>query len=418
MADSFPDYYAILEIPVTATEVQIREAYKRKALKTHPDRFVDNSSSADSYPCTSEEAKIEFQRVADAYYVLSDPKRREQYDIARKRKRSGSSIWLQNKPDPDYLFGNVFEEMLRPEVENPAWFYTPLGAASGALLGFICGNVPGLMLGAYAGSKLGAVRDAKGVSVYQAYQKLSGSHKAAILAALAAKLIITIFVQSENASSERRFDKGITIGELKAKLEPITGISTTSQQLQLYNGDIFVASVEGDGFMLGAFPVDNYMTLKVIDSSPTGTRNQFTDLSLVEKYELPDDEYAKRSDSVLAFKQRNKLGRFADSQSSTSDASLTFEEEAKNIKVGDRCEVDFSESGEDGFKKRGIVRYVGETKFKPGYWVGVEYDEPVGKHNGTVQDETYFQARPKHGAFVRPNKVKVGDYPEEEIEEM
>ncbi|CAG8541290.1 10270_t:CDS:2 [Ambispora gerdemannii] len=188
MADSFPDYYAILEIPTTATEVEIREAYKRKALQTHPDRFVENS---DNYPYTPDNAKVEFQRVADAYYVLGDPKRKDQYDIARKRRRTrpSSSVWLERQTDPENLFGNVFEEMLRPEVENPAWFYTPLGAASGALLGFICGNVPGLMLGCYAGSKLGAVRDAKGVSVYQAYQKLSGSHKAAILAALAAKLI-------------------------------------------------------------------------------------------------------------------------------------------------------------------------------------------------------------------------------------
>ena len=64
-------------------------------------------------------------------------------------------------------------------------------------------------------------------------------------------------------------------------------------------------------------------------------------------------------DSVLAFKKRNKLGRFADAQSSTSDESYTFEEEAKNIKVGDRCEVDFAEGEDEGLKRRGTVRYVG-----------------------------------------------------------
>jgi tubulin-folding cofactor B len=27
--------------------------------------------------------------------------------------------------------------------------------------------------------------------------------------------------------------------------------------------------------------------------------------------------------------------------------------------------------------------YVGKADFKPGYWVGIKYDEPLGKHNGT-----------------------------------
>ena len=75
--------------------------------------------------------------------------------------------------------------------------------------------------------------------------------------------VVTIFVQSESSSSERRFDKGLTVGDLKVKLEPVTGIPAANQILQLYNGDTLVTSVEGDDFMLGAFPVDNYMTLKV-----------------------------------------------------------------------------------------------------------------------------------------------------------
>ncbi len=49
------------------------------------------------------------------------------------------------------------------------------------------------------------------------------------------------------------------------------------------------------------------------------------------------------------------------------------------IEVGMRCSVQITEDSE----KRGIVQYVGKTDFKPGYWVGVQYDEPLGKHNGT-----------------------------------
>lgn len=46
------------------------------------------------------------------------------------------------------------------------------------------------------------------------------------------------------------------------------------------------------------------------------------------------------------------------------------------LKVGDRCEV------EPG-AKRGVVKYVGRAEpLGPGFWVGVQYDEPLGKHDG------------------------------------
>jgi len=55
------------------------------------------------------------------------------------------------------------------------------------------------------------------------------------------------------------------------------------------------------------------------------------------------------------------------------------EEKAKTIKVGDRCEV--SVKGGGG-ARRGAVRYVGRPQFGTGWWIGVQYDEPVGKNNG------------------------------------
>lgn len=40
-----------------------------------------------------------------------------------------------------------------------------------------------------------------------------------------------------------------------------------------------------------------------------------------------------------------------------------------------------------------------------GTWIGVELDTPMGKNDGTVQNITYFTCKPKHGIFVRGDKL-------------
>jgi len=55
----------------------------------------------------------------------------------------------------------------------------------------------------------------------------------------------------------------------------------------------------------------------------------------------------------------------------------------------------------------GTVRYVGETGFKPGEWVGVQLDEPIGKHDGSVNGQLYFKCPDRFGLFTRPDKVEV-----------
>ena len=86
-----------------------------------------------------------------------------------------------------------------------------------------------------------------------------------------------------------------------------------------------------------------------------------------------------------------------------------------DIPVGARCEVD---SAEPGLRKRGTVRFVGPTAFGAGtgIWVGIEYDEPLGRNDGSVADVRYFDCRMKYGAFVRPERVRVGDFPVEDLD--
>ncbi|KAI9800589.1 MAG: hypothetical protein M1833_003247 [Piccolia ochrophora] len=214
MASPPADYYKILEIPSTASQQQIREAYKKQALKSHPDRVPSDSSER---PARTKK----FQQINDAYYTLSDPTRRRDYDSARsfhgfesagadagagaEQQSSSSFPWssfgfgASNEQEEQHAsneqFGGVFEEMLReegmaqgPEAQPTGKFWGIIGGLSGGAMGFIVANFPGALAGAVAGNRLGAVRDAKGRSVYSVFQELPQQDKARLLSQMAAKV--------------------------------------------------------------------------------------------------------------------------------------------------------------------------------------------------------------------------------------
>lgn len=220
--------------------------------------------------------------------------------------------------------------------------------------------------------------------------------------------LVNLFVSSPDTRSERRFDLQLSISQLKGRLELITGIPVGNQQLAIYNDDADIQPtrvLDDDRRLLGFYSPVDFQVLKVVDTNPSATfTGQLTDLSGVEKFELPDEQYALRQDSVLAYKQRHKVGRFAEKTEPTPSPGINVD-----IPIGSRCEV---ESTEPGLNKRGTVRFVGPTDFggAGGVWVGVEYDEPMGKNDGSVQGKRYFTCASNFGVFVRPDKVRLGDF--------
>src|SRR3989338_9128422 len=63
------DYYEVLGVSKTAASDEIKKAYRKLALKHHPDRNKGNK-----------EAEERFKEAAEAYAILSDPQKRSQYD--------------------------------------------------------------------------------------------------------------------------------------------------------------------------------------------------------------------------------------------------------------------------------------------------------------------------------------------------
>ncbi|GAA5893766.1 hypothetical protein JCM5296_001128 [Sporobolomyces johnsonii] len=240
--------------------------------------------------------------------------------------------------------------------------------------------------------------------------------------------LLSLWISSPDTHSERRIGNDILISQLKLKLEPITGIPYDSQSLTLRRtntgarhsgaggpgqGEV-LAVLDDNNRTLESYGVREWMTIRVESSDPNARSlaGQFTDDSQVDKFELTKEEYEARSDTVLSYKMRHQLGRFAPTASSSASSSHSLETSIpKDLVPGARCEVALSSE----LSRRGTVRFVGPTEFgakDQSIWVGVEWDEPVGKNDGLVDGKRYFQTQPLRASFVRPDKVTLGDFPE------
>jgi DnaJ-class molecular chaperone len=68
---NFKDYYAILGVPKSAAQKDIKSAYRKLARKWHPD----------ANPKNPKEAEEKFKELSEAYEVLGDPEKRKKYDV-------------------------------------------------------------------------------------------------------------------------------------------------------------------------------------------------------------------------------------------------------------------------------------------------------------------------------------------------
>ena len=94
------DYYEVLEVPKTATAEEIKKAYRKQAIKYHPDKNPGDKA-----------AEEKFKEAAEAYEVLSDPQKRQRYDQYGHAGMGGASGFSGGGMSMDDIFahfGDIF----------------------------------------------------------------------------------------------------------------------------------------------------------------------------------------------------------------------------------------------------------------------------------------------------------------------
>ena len=142
------DYYQVLEVDQEASDQQIKEAFRKLALKYHPDRNRENPAAVEK-----------MKKVNEAYAVLSNPAKKSEYDSLKNRFGSSAySHFRNNYSEQDIFSGSdinhIFEEMakafgLRGSNEIFKEFYGrgfqqfEFKNSRGFARGFVFGNQPG-----------------------------------------------------------------------------------------------------------------------------------------------------------------------------------------------------------------------------------------------------------------------------------
>ncbi|XP_026193739.1 dnaJ homolog subfamily B member 3 [Cyclospora cayetanensis] len=103
------DYYRILGVPKDASDADLKKAYRKLAMKWHPDKHADAEAK--------KKAEAQFKDIAEAYDVLSDKERRQIYDkfgeeglkggAAPSGAPGGANVFYR-EVDPSEIFSRFF----------------------------------------------------------------------------------------------------------------------------------------------------------------------------------------------------------------------------------------------------------------------------------------------------------------------
>ena len=93
------NYYEILGVDRGASEEEIKKAYRAKALQYHPDKNQGNQAAEEM-----------FKKINEAYSVLSDPKKRSDYDIGRTSQQQPRSYAYDYTQQNPFVYNSFAED--------------------------------------------------------------------------------------------------------------------------------------------------------------------------------------------------------------------------------------------------------------------------------------------------------------------
>ncbi len=101
------DYYQVLGLDKNASQDQIKQAYRKLAFQYHPDRNMNNPAAVQK-----------MKELNEAYATLSDPRKRQEYDLLRERYGSSANEQFRRTHSEEDIFrgsdiNQIFEEFAK-----------------------------------------------------------------------------------------------------------------------------------------------------------------------------------------------------------------------------------------------------------------------------------------------------------------